>query len=105
MKIGENLKASREESGKSVYQVEKETKINHSQIYRWEREENEPTISQCIKLADCYGIRLDELVGREFGHCESVHAQAVQINNGGNNTQNNFFGANNRERGNGITNK
>lgn len=66
MKINEYLKMTREESNKSVYEVEKETKINHSSIYRWEQGINEPTISQCIKLADCYNVSLDELVGRDF---------------------------------------
>ena len=66
MNISESLRITREESNKSVYQVEKETKINHSSIYRWEQGTNEPTISQCIKLADCYNVSLDELVGRDF---------------------------------------
>ena len=66
--IGEYLKEAREKCNKSPYDVEKETGINHASIYRWEKNENEPSIYQCIKLADFYGVSLDELVGREFGH-------------------------------------
>lgn len=88
--IGEYLKESREKAKKSVYDVEREIKINHGSIYRWERNENIPSIEQCILLADYYGVSLDELVGREFGH-SNEHAKALQINYGGNNTQNNRF--------------
>lgn len=66
--IGNELKESRIDAKKSVYDVERETGIHNSQIYRWEQNKNEPSISQCIKLADCYGISLDELVGRKYGH-------------------------------------
>ncbi|MBE5754147.1 MAG: helix-turn-helix transcriptional regulator [Clostridiales bacterium] len=68
MELGNNLKTAREESGKKVYDIEKATGIKHEQIYRWESNKNVPSIIQCIKLADFYGISLDELVGREFGH-------------------------------------
>ena len=64
--IGENLRISREERNKTVYDVERDLKINHTQIYRWEQNKNEPSIMQCIKLADYYGISLDDLVGRDI---------------------------------------
>ena len=70
MELGENLRIAREISGKKVYDVEKATGIKHEQIYRWENNKNVPSIIQCIKLADYYGISLDELVGREFCHKE-----------------------------------
>lgn len=60
--IGKNMKFAREQSGKDVYQVESETNINHSNIYRWENGQVEPKITQLIKLAQCYGITVDELV-------------------------------------------
>lgn len=66
MTIGEHLKYSREQAKKTVYDVERELSINHSQLYRWEANKNEPSITQCIKLADFYGVSLDELIGREF---------------------------------------
>lgn len=105
MDISEELRYQREKIGKSQNKVAKETGIKQQMLNYWENGKGAPNLEFCIILADYYGVSLDELVGREFGHCDNVNAQAVQINNGGNNTQNNFFGANNRERGNGITNK
>ena len=66
MNLGENIKNAREQAQKTVYDVERDIKINHSQFYRWESNQNEPSITQCIKLADYYGVSLDELVGRDF---------------------------------------
>ena len=37
-------------------------------ISYWENNNGLPSIDFCVKLADFYGISLDELVGREFGH-------------------------------------
>lgn len=65
-KIAENIKNAREDKKISVYNVEKHTGIKHQSIYNWEQGKQEPTILNCIKLADYYGISLDELVGRDF---------------------------------------
>lgn len=64
-KIGENLKAIREENEKSVYDIEKEIGISHQSLYKWEKGEREPSIIACIKLAEYYKCSLDYLVGRE----------------------------------------
>lgn len=63
--VGENIKYNREIRNKSVYDIEKELKISHQNQYKWEQGEREPSIMNCIKLADYYGITLDELVGRD----------------------------------------
>lgn len=63
--IGKALKFAREEANKSVYEIEKELKINHQSLYNWEKGKQEPSIKQCIKLAQYYGITLNELVGIE----------------------------------------
>jgi len=42
------------------------TGIPQTTISSWERGANVPNILDCIKLADFYGITLDELVGREL---------------------------------------
>ncbi len=65
-KIGENLREQREKLKKSVYDIEKELGLSHQSQYRWETGKQEPSIVTCIKLADYYGISLDELVGREI---------------------------------------
>ena len=87
-KIAENLKYIREEKNISVYDIEKDIKISHQNLYKWEKALSEPSIVNCIKLADYYDISLDELVGRNYGHYST---QSIQINHGNNNTQNNYF--------------
>jgi transcriptional regulator with XRE-family HTH domain len=39
--------------------------ISHQNISRWESGQVLPSIDFCVKLADFYGITLDELVGRD----------------------------------------
>ena len=43
---------------------------SHQNINRWEKGEVIPNIDFCVKLADFYGISLDELVGREIKYKE-----------------------------------
>lgn len=58
------LKQLIELSGKSVYQVRKETKINNSRIYDWFNGAK-PKLLHLITLADYFGYSLDYLVGYE----------------------------------------
>lgn len=74
-KIAENIKSIREERKKSVYDIEKEIGISHQNLYKWERAQAEPSIINCIKLANYYDISLDELVGRTYGHEEKATTQ------------------------------
>lgn len=64
--FGTELKFHRQKANLS--QKELAAMINTSQqnISRWEKNEVEPSISFCVALADCYGISLDELIGREI---------------------------------------
>lgn len=70
MTIGEVFKEQRLLRGVSQKEVAKATGISQKAISFWERNERTPNIADCIKLADYYGISLDELVGREFCHKE-----------------------------------
>lgn len=63
---GEHIKAHRLINGKTLLDVEKATGINNANLSRWERGEVLPNIDFCVKLADYYGITLDELVGRDI---------------------------------------
>lgn len=62
---GEELKFQRLKRNKTLKQVEADTKISNSNLSRWERGEVLPNIDFCVKLADYYGISLDELIGRK----------------------------------------
>lgn len=66
MDIGYNFKTLRILNKKTQEQVSKDTGISQKAISFWERNERTPNIIDCIKLADCYNVSLDELVGRDF---------------------------------------
>ncbi|MBE7061172.1 MAG: helix-turn-helix transcriptional regulator [Clostridiales bacterium] len=65
LNCGEILKEHREKLGLSQSAVAKKIKTSHQNISRWESGKFLPSIDFCIKLADLYGISLDDLVGRE----------------------------------------
>ncbi len=65
MNYGENLKYQREKKGLSVTELAKALNTSHQNISRWESGAVIPSIDFCVKLADFYGISLDELVGRD----------------------------------------
>ena len=62
---GELLKEIRIERGKTLKDIEKATGISNSNLSRWENNKVVPSIFFCEKLADYYGISLDEFVGRD----------------------------------------
>lgn len=72
LKFGEALKQQREACGLSQNQLAKATGISQQNISRWEKEEKTPSIIFCAKLADFYGITLDELVGRDAAAKTSI---------------------------------
>ena len=67
--IGETLKKLRKERDLTMdmfvmdinqrYNLE----INKSQVSRWERNENDPSLALAAKLADYYGVSVDYLLG------------------------------------------
>jgi len=63
---GEELKYQRLKRNKTLLQVEKDTGISNSNLSRWESGKVLPNIEFCVKLADYYGITIDELIGREI---------------------------------------
>ena len=62
---GKEIKNIRKTFGFSQVEVSKATGISQSTLSWIESDQGVPNIQQCIKLADFYGITLDELVGRE----------------------------------------
>lgn len=65
MNYGEELKYHRQKNNLSLLQLEKMTGISNQNLSRWERDEVLPNIDFCVKLADFYGITIDELIGRD----------------------------------------
>lgn len=64
MKIHGRIKSLRIQAGLSQTQLGKASGINIRNISFWESGKGDPPISACIKLADAFGISLDELAGR-----------------------------------------
>ncbi len=63
---GAGLKTQRELHKKTLIDIEKATGISNANLSRWECGKNLPNIDFCVKLADYYGITLDELIGRDI---------------------------------------
>lgn len=66
MDYGEALKYQREMAELSQLELANKTGISHQNINRWEKGEVLPNIDFCVKLADFYGITLDELINRKI---------------------------------------
>lgn len=63
---GEAIKYQRELAGISILELSKKIGTSHQNISRWERGEVMPSIDFCVKLANFYGISMDELIGRDI---------------------------------------
>ena len=65
MKYAEELKRHRIENKLTQQQLSRATGISQQAISDYENGKNQPTIGICEKLADFYGISIDELVDHE----------------------------------------
>lgn len=87
--IGSTLREHRQTSGITQSALAKATDIKQQNISRWESNTHVPDIIECIKLADFYGITLDELVGRDIQSISPTKYGIGTINNSFNNFSNN----------------
>ena len=60
------LKICRLKAGKSQMQTAIAIDTAQQQLSKWERGIQDITLSKAIRLADYYGVSLDELAGRTF---------------------------------------
>ncbi len=65
MNYGEALRYQREKLNISQSELAKKIGTSHQNIGRWEKGEVLPNIDFCVKLAEFYGISVDELIGRK----------------------------------------
>lgn len=65
VKFAENLKELRAEFKFSQKDLSKILGVTQQCISEWELNKTEPTLSWLCKLADVFGITLDQLCGRE----------------------------------------
>lgn len=64
--ISDTLKYLRNMNGYSQSYIAKVTGISQQKISYYESGKHSPSMEDCVKLADFYGLSLDELVGRIF---------------------------------------
>ena len=72
MTIGEKIKELREAKGWSQNQLAELLSTHKNSIGGWEKDANEPSLFNCILLADLFGITLDELCGRGDCNAKSI---------------------------------
>lgn len=65
LNYGEALRYQREVNGYTQSALAKATGLSQQLISWWEAGKGLPNIDFCVRLADFYGITLDELVGRD----------------------------------------
>ena len=64
--IKDAIREQRKLRGLTQVELASATGIPQSTISVWEKGVNVPNVADCIKLADFYGVTIDELVGRDF---------------------------------------
>ncbi len=80
---GEALKYQREIAGLSQSALAKATGISQQKISYYESGKHSPPIEDCLRLADFYGITLDELVGRDSRGSSGAKYNIGTLNNHG----------------------
>ena len=63
--LGKNLIYQREQRNLSQEQLARATEMSQAAISYWESGKRIPNVQACVKLADFYGISVDELIGHE----------------------------------------
>ncbi len=81
---GKKLKEWRENEGLTPTELGKRTGISRQNITRWENEGILPNIDFCVKLANYYGITIDDLIGRTEQKPNLNFTSTVTINQANN---------------------
>jgi transcriptional regulator with XRE-family HTH domain len=66
VKLGKCFLKARRQAGLTQSDVAEKVGVTHSVIYHWETGRSMPILQTLLRIADAYGVSLDELVGREF---------------------------------------
>ena len=80
---GNSFKYQREASGLTQSGLAKAVGISQQKISYYESGKHEPPITDCVILADFYGITIDELIGRDI----KQSSNGVNISGGFNNNK------------------
>jgi transcriptional regulator with XRE-family HTH domain len=67
LKLGEKVRVLRQREGLTVRQLGERLGVDHSHITKIERGENIPSLPLALKIADLFGVLLDQLARDEIG--------------------------------------
>lgn len=56
------FREARLNAGLTMTKVAREMEVTRQTIYNWESNKNEPKLAQVMKLAELYGVDVDELI-------------------------------------------
>ncbi len=77
--IAESLKDHRLSRGLTLMDIEKASGISNANLSRWENGQVIPNIEFCVRLAEFYGISVDELIGyKDTTNHVAEHAPIVK---------------------------
>ncbi|MDY6367003.1 MAG: helix-turn-helix transcriptional regulator [Clostridia bacterium] len=62
--IGEIIRNARKNENLTAKDLSLKLNVSASLIYEWEHDRSKPAIEELIKLADCFDLSIDYLVGR-----------------------------------------
>lgn len=79
MTIGKKIKNLRIEKDITQSELAAEIGVSSSAVQYWERDRSEPSIFNCIIMADIFDVTLDELCCRENKGIRKEHAYRMAI--------------------------
>ena len=65
LSFGENLRLLRKKAGITQTQLGERVGVHYRTVLRWEADENEPSITMLVKIADALDCSVDELVQKD----------------------------------------
>ena len=63
--FGKNIRELRQERGLTQAELARKIGVTQGSVYFWEKEINEPTAGCLIKMADVFGVSIDEILSYE----------------------------------------
>ena len=78
--LNKNIKELRLERGLTQAQLADQIGVTQGAVYFWEKGVNEPTAGYLIKMAELFGISVDELLSFECERMGEQSTRAVEMN-------------------------
>jgi transcriptional regulator with XRE-family HTH domain len=68
MTFGQFIKEKREQLGYTLTEAADAVKVNQASIASWEKDQSRPFVSSIHKLANAYGLNIEELIKFDYKH-------------------------------------